>query len=123
MLHDIHPRERKTITEYRLVFDDGARNGFGFPCNEDGDLLYDLNGYALKNYKECMDHPEKFVRWNTVIPEHRTFTENAYGTCECGRKVILYDQYMGACECECGRWYNLFGQELMPPSNWEWEGE
>lgn len=44
----------------------------------------------------------------------------AYGTCHCGGTVELTDEYMGACECpNCGQWYNLFGQELLPPDMWE----
>jgi hypothetical protein len=27
---------------------------------------------------------------------------------------------MGANECpHCGQWYNVFGQELLPPDQWE----
>ena len=34
--------------------------------------------------------------------------------------VYLYDRYRAACQCpKCGRWYNLFGQELLPPEMWE----
>jgi hypothetical protein len=34
------------------------------------------------------------------------------GTCSCGREIaILYDDSA----CECGRYYNLYGQELIPP--------
>ena len=34
--------------------------------------------------------------------------------------VELWDQYYGACQCpECGKWYNLFGQSLLPPDCWE----
>lgn len=121
MLHNIQPRERKTVVEYQIAFDDGYHNGFGFPCDAEGNLLPDLHECAVKNYKECMEHPEKFARWNEVITMRRSFTENAHGTCECGREVMLYDQYYGACECECGRWYNLFGQELLPPGEWNME--
>jgi ribosomal protein S27AE len=33
------------------------------------------------------------------------------GVCPCGRTVFIdYDDI----ECECGRCYNLFGQELLP---------
>lgn len=41
------------------------------------------------------------------------------GECECGETVTLYNQYLGACECpKCGRWYNIWGQELNPPHTW-----
>ena len=46
-------------------------------------------------------------------------TEPATGVCECGHRIALWDEYMGACECpHCGRWYNLFGQELNHPDTW-----
>lgn len=33
--------------------------------------------------------------------------------------IDLWDEYLGACECpNCGRWYNIMGQELNPPSTW-----
>jgi len=50
-----------------------------------------------------------------IKPKKRTV-----GTCPCGREVtIQFDDT----ECECGRYYNLFGQELVPPSQREYEGD
>ena len=118
MLKEYVPAEWKTITEYEIAFDDGANNGFAFPCDADGNLL-PMHECAMKNYKNCMAHPEKFERWNKKIRLHRRYKENAHGRCICGREVVLWDQYYGSCECECGRWYNLFGQELLPPEAWE----
>lgn len=47
----------------------------------------------------------------------------AIGECKCGAEVPLMDQYMGACECPgCGQWYNLSGQELLPPEEWGYDG-
>lgn len=47
--------------------------------------------------------------------------EPRYGKCEeCGARVDLdgYD-YMGAVQCpKCGQWYNLNGEELLPPDQW-----
>lgn len=43
----------------------------------------------------------------------------AVGKCSCGREVILDADYSGAVQCGCGRWYNLFGQELRDPRYWE----
>ena len=41
------------------------------------------------------------------------------GTCTCGRRITIeYDDGMGY-DCECGRIYNLGGQELRPRSQWE----
>ncbi len=47
-----------------------------------------------------------------------------YGICPyCGHKINFAGPgYMGAFECECGKWYSLFGQELKPPEDWDpWE--
>lgn len=41
------------------------------------------------------------------------------GKCECGKVIELWNEYLGASECEyCGRWHNLFGQLLNDPSTW-----
>ena len=58
--------------------------------------------------------------FNKIIEYEHSIRDNAHGTCECGNEVELYDEYYGACQCEkCGKWYNLFGQELNPPTYWE----
>lgn len=118
MLKNFTRSERKEVVEYGLVFDDGENNGYSFRCDENGVLPVDMPVAAQKNYAFCMEHPEKFVRFNKVVAFYRSFREPPHGLCECGREVYLYDQYLGACECECGRWYNLFGQELNHPSKW-----
>ena len=45
---------------------------------------------------------------------------NRYGICpRCGYKINLCGPgYFGAFECDCGKWYNRFGQELKPPKYW-----
>lgn len=44
--------------------------------------------------------------------------------CECGEVVELCDQYMAACQCpSCGAWYNLFGQALVSPDEWDMDGD
>ena len=68
----------------------------------------------LKNYVPAEHKTE--VRFDLFID----YKEPAHGTCICGEEVSLWDQYYGACECpKCGRWYNLFGQELVAPEHWE----
>ena len=119
MLKNYVPRNYKTITEYELSFDDGRGNGFAFPCNAKGEVPEDLNECAKANLERCLKRPDKFRRWNKVVTIHRNVCDPAHGTCVCGREVELWDEYYGACQCECGRWYNLFGQELLPPDQWE----
>lgn len=129
MLKNYTRSERKTSIEYELVFDDGANNGYGFPCDKDGNLLpapehpsidhNKVDEARQRNLQYALAHPEKYVRFNKVVKYERSYREPPRGLCECGREIVLYNQYLGACECECGRWYNLFGQELNPPSQWE----
>ena len=130
MLKNFANSEVKTIVEYELCFDDGENNGFGFPCDKHGNLFPEMQDAARRNLAYCLKHPEKFKRYNKVVRYTRKFREPAHGTCSCGREVFLYGGYYGATACECGRWYNLFGQELLPPEQWEddpsesdaWEG-
>ena len=119
MLKDYVCSDYVTHVYYQVVFDDGLGNGYGFDCDENGNLIID-NPTAINNYKSCLEHPEKFVRFNKVIKHQRRCRTNPHGTCDCGNEVELWDQYMGACQCEkCGKWYNLFGQELVEPKYWE----
>ena len=120
MIKDYTPARYVTITDHELVFDDGHGNGYGFPCDESGHLLAGLVDAAAENYNWCMEHPEKFVRWNRIISRQRRYHENATGRCSCGEKIELWGAFNGACDCpKCGQWYNLFGQELLPPEQWE----
>lgn len=119
MIKSFVPSEWKESVDYALCFDDGGHNGFGFPCDENGNLLPDLQQAALDNHVWCLDHPERFKRFNYVEKRTHRYKEYAHGVCECGQPIELWDQYLGACECPaCGRWYNLFGQELNPPETW-----
>lgn len=120
MLTAYTPSERKSTVYYERVFDDGGFNGFAFPCNEAGELSAELSEAAKTNFVFCVNHPEQFTRFDKVIKRTHSYTDNAHGICECGNSVELWSQYMGACQCsKCGQWYNLFGQELLPPSDWE----
>ena len=96
MLTNIIRGEYVTEVRYELAFDDGYGNGYGFPCDANGVVDGGLTSDALRNLEEDQ------------------------GTCRCGETVYLHDQYRAACQCQkCGRWYNLFGQELLPPEMWE----
>lgn len=119
MLKNYVPAKYRTVIDYELVFDDGRNNGFGFPCDANGELLSGMPEAAYKNYIRCVNNPTDFVRFNQVVKHKRRVQDNAHGTCICGAEVELYNQYNGACQCQCGRWYNLFGQELLPPGQWE----
>ena len=121
MLKNYVPRSNHIETEYSLEFFRDRNGGCAFPCDENGNLLPFACEAAKKNYEYCMNHPEEYTySFNRVRKESYRVSDPAHGTCECGEEVYLYNQYMGACECpNCGRWYNLFGQELIRPEYWE----
>ena len=120
MLKNYTPKEYRTVVDHSLVFNYDRNSGFSFPCDANGNVnISNLNPCAARNLNECMAHPEKFQDFAKVETNRWRVSDPAHGTCECGEEVYLYDEYMGACECpNCGRWYNLFGQELNPPSSW-----
>ena len=120
MIKNYVPAEVKTHVEFRVVFDDGEGTAsYCFICTPSGEVV-DLPEEAKENYQFCMEHPEEFSRWNEIERLKWKYREPARGTCICGEEVELYDQYSGACQCpNCGRWYNLFGQSLLPPDQWE----
>lgn len=66
----------------------------------------------LKNIKQ--------VEVDTADSSGRTKTvSRVEGTCACGRRIVVeYDDGDGF-DCECGRIYNLSGQELRPRAQWE----
>ena len=122
MITNFKPSQRIEETTWRRVFDyDYVGTGFAFPCNEEGEILMDqMPEPAIKNYKFCMAHPEKFVRFDKLESQTHHYTAPAEGDCSCGEHIQLFDQYMGACECpNCRQWYNVFGEELLPPEQWE----
>ncbi len=78
---------------------------------------------AQENFEWCMQHPEKFVRFNYVETTTLRWRSPSTGLCSCGATVYLHSEYMGACQCpKCGTWYSLSGQELLPPDQWGWDG-
>ena len=120
MIKDFKRGEVVTVTDYEIMFDDGHYNGFGFPCDKDGNpKIREDNDVAWENYEYCKANLDKFVRKGVVVPETWSYREPNTGTCECGKRIELENQYLGACECpNCGLWYNMFGQELNPPETW-----
>ena len=113
------------VVEYKYEFTDEHGNGYSFPCDKDGNVNLNYEDgsphpYAQENYNWCKDHEDQFdyvgirkLRWS--------YREQDTGVCDvCGKTIEMYNEYYGACECEhCGQWYNLFGQRLLPPDQWE----
>lgn len=120
MLKNYVPAEHKTEAHFDLVFNYDENGGYAFECDAAGNVLPLEYECARKNLEHCLAHPEEFEVYNEVQKWTSHYTEPAHGTCTCGEEVSLWDQYYGACECpKCGRWYNLFGQELVSPDQWE----
>ena len=120
MLEIISERTRKYEIEYSLDYNIDRDGGYTFPCDENG--VVDESGLtecAMENLKWCRDNLDKFESVEVNVRKIE-WVEPAVGLCKCGSEVRLEDEYMGACECECcGRWYNLFGQELLSPDKWD----
>lgn len=120
MLKNFVRQDTKTVVRYSLVFTDGDGNGYSFPCDADGVVVDNLPPEAKENLKWCFEHPDEFEVYDEIERYEDRVVEHAHGTCTCGNEVYLYDEYYGACRCEkCGRWYNMFGQELLDPKYWE----
>lgn len=125
MLENIVERryeERKYLRREFQAIGEPAGCGFSFDCDTEGNVL-ESNAAQVENYKFAVAHPERFQDLGVVVNmfEH---VVPAHGTCRCGETVHLVDQFCGACECpRCGQWYNLFGQELLPPEMWEEDKE
>ena len=120
MLNIIKPRATIERVVYSLDFDrkDSADFGYSFDCDSTGKILDDsldaYNHFIEDEYNED-EYFDGYVNKNEF-----TFTEAAEGICpHCGRTVILTDDYLGTTSCECGQWYNLYGQELVKPQYWE----
>lgn len=112
-------RQRITITEYSRDFTNDYGDGYCFPCDESGRLL-EMSDCAYSNYLACLAGKVKDVTDKGVVAQDRKWTEPAIGICPfCGKEVVLESTYMGACQCECGQWFNMYGQNLVPPQYWE----
>lgn len=122
MLHNITERHTVTENHYELLFYVDRNGGLAFPCNADGMVIWrDMSDAAIANYRYALEHPEEYPYcFNKIHKYVRRYVEPANGICDCGARVYLTNEYMGACQCpRCGQWYNLFGQELLPPEEWE----
>ena len=121
MLQNIIPAEtieEKSNERFFQAINEPTGCGYGFDCTENGNPIFH-NESQKENYNYCITHPEKFKDLG-VQERIRTYKEPAKRICHCGTKIYLTNQYLGACKCpECGQWYNLFGQELLPPEMWE----
>ena len=119
MLKIIKERTPETIKEYYIEFwyKDDPEAGFCFPATPSGDPDFNsMSPEAIANYNACLTD-NRLTEAEFSCRTH-TYINPAVGQCVCGQEVILEGGYMGATQCECGRWYNLFGQSLIDPKYW-----
>lgn len=104
---------------YSIDFDLVEDPSSGYSFDADGPDFNPVFGNDIqkKNYRMCVENPETYDRVFRVRT-HR-YREPAIGLCACGNKLLLVDRYRGACQCDCGRWYNIYGQSLIDPEYWE----
>lgn len=116
----IRPRQRKetAIVRRNFIYRDDPNAGFAFDTDERGNPVFGTKE-AEKSYRYCLAHPELFKDLGNETEIH-TFFEDALVRCECGKEITVAPRYYGADECPfCGRWHNLFGDQLLPPDEWQ----
>lgn len=120
MLKNIVERRPEEIIERTIEFTSSEGYGFSFDADTKGNPIL-TNDAQRANYEYAMANEKEFdVEFNEFVVRRRIYINPAYGTCTCGTKVILENDYEGATRCEgCGKWYNLYGQELLDPEYWE----
>lgn len=99
--------------EFRWRNTSGA--GFGFPCDEHGNLEPLTNPDAQRNYEMCLSSPDKLID-HGVQRYVSHYREPAIGLCDCGTEVVL-DGFTNTCE-NCQADYNSAGQRLAPREQW-----
>ena len=120
MLKIIKERTPEVIKEYYIEFKykDDPEAGFCFPANRRGAPKFSsMPPEAIRNYEACLT--DKRLTAGEFVTRTHTYINPAVGLCSCGKEVVLDSDYQGAVRCDCGRWYNLFGQELRDPKYWE----
>jgi hypothetical protein len=119
MLKIIKERTPITIKEYYIEFNykDDSEAGFCFPATPSGAPDFAcMAPEAVANYKACL--ADDRLTEGEFEAHIRTYIEPATGICSCGKEIVLDCDHDGAVQCECGRWYNLFGQSLIDPKYW-----
>lgn len=119
MLKIIKERTPEEITEryINFIYKDDPCCGFCFPALPNGEPDIEAMSPEMKaNYDRCLT--DERLEGPEFTVEKRTFMNPAVGLCSCGAEVVLDANYGGAVRCECGRWYNLFGQSLIDPKYW-----
>lgn len=109
-----------------LSFDLGGGSGYSYDLTAEGSPVnYPSGTYqsgddpgAINFVLCCMGWMPGVVGYEFGERVNR-YTEPAVGRCHCGREVYLDGDYGHGIDCECGRIFNMSGQELAPRSQWE----
>lgn len=105
------------VKQYALEYTDRDGGGYSFDCDSQGNLL---PGEDLKFKAHAEDINSREWYYDGVVQEYvHTVVEPMVLECDCGERLFISDTDE---VCECGRWYNSFGQELRDPKYWDWEG-
>jgi len=114
---------RQDVEEIRYyIFYEWAEelnSGFMFPCNQEGIIDFEnMEQVALDNYDKC-ESGEYEVVCQGLQREINRYSNPAIARCSCGAEVTL-ESNTNVCD-SCGAYYNMGGQELRDPRQWEEE--
>jgi hypothetical protein len=120
MLNNIKRGEVETIEKYSLSFrwSNDPQAGFSFPCTKNGWVDLDENPAMIENLAACIFGIYD-VDFEGIMDESFQYHNPDTGICDCGETVYLENDYGHGIDCNCGRIYSQWGQELAPRSQWE----
>jgi len=102
--HSHHTEQTEYSLEY--TYKNNHHAGFSFPCDKDGNPV-GLRPEGKANYEKCFSG-EYEVDFMGIETRERDIFHPTVVKCECGETHHLYYEV----DCDCGRCYNVFGQEL-----------
>ena len=113
-----HRRHVEEVEHYIFYeYAEELDSGFMFPCNQDGVIDFNsMEQVALDNYEKC-ESGEYEVVYQGLRRSINRYSEPAIGKCSCGQEVAL-ESNTNQCE-SCHSYYNMGGQELRDPREWE----
>lgn len=110
--------QHRELRFYRL--DEKPRYGpyYAFEVDANGEI--DLEALTPIQRESLMRASDRTVYHEPELVEYETTsTIPAHGTCTCGELVWCDDPLWNS--CQCGRYYNMSGQEVNPPHSGPYE--
>lgn len=108
--------EETTWRERSFLWNDGTTAGFGFPCNEQGEVDQgELNEAARANLRSCLDGTYDVIDEGVKVYT-QSYRHPSVGKCSCGSTVEL-GRFTNTCD-GCGADYNSAGQRLADRRFW-----